>query len=70
MPYGTDGQTPSFEFCPCCGAQHGYHDATVEGTRKYRKEWLANGANWDMPDQQPSDWNLEEQLSQIPEEFR
>jgi hypothetical protein len=69
-PWGSDGMNPSFDLCPCCGAEFGYEDATPEGARRYRARWLASGAPWNDPDERPPDWNVEEQLTHIPEAFR
>lgn len=40
MPWGEDGQTPSFEICPCCSVQFGYEDMNISGILKYRSEWI------------------------------
>jgi hypothetical protein len=69
-PWGADGKTPAFEICVCCGVEYGYEDWTVEGTKKYRQAWLGSGASWNMPRFKPNGWNLEEQLANIPPQFR
>ena len=69
-PWGADGKTPSFEICVCCGAEYGYEDCTLEGARKYRQSWLASGAMWDTPRFKPDGWNSDEQLANIPQQFR
>ena len=43
-PWGRDGASPTFDFCPCCGIEFGYHDASVEGARRARRAWLERGA--------------------------
>lgn len=68
-PWGDDGQTPSFEICDCCGAEFGYHDATIQAIKKYRNKWLSEGAIWLTPKEKPETWLLEEQLKQIPHHF-
>ena len=45
-PWGLDGRNPSFEFCPCCGVEWGYQDATAVGAERFRAAWLAAGAKW------------------------
>jgi hypothetical protein len=65
-PWGEDGNTPLFEFCPCCGVEFGYQDNTVESTRAFRERWLSRGALWDMPEKKALNWKLEKQLAQIP----
>ncbi len=69
-PWGEDGETPSFEICPCCGVEFGYEDATPQAVRAYRTKWLANGARWFTPELRPADWDLEAQMAKIPEEYR
>lgn len=60
--WGEDGQSPSFDYCACCGVQFGYQDATSQGIATFRAKWLEDGAHWDEPDQRPPDWSLEAQL--------
>ena len=69
-PWGPDGRTLLFEYCPCCGVEWGYPDATPEGARTFRKKWLESGGEWDQPDQRPPDWVREQQMAHIPSEFR
>lgn len=73
----------TFEICPCCGFQYGYHD--LNGTDEYpesftekdivieyRKQWIQNGMKWwsDNPMRpKPENWNPKEQLKNIPKEF-
>lgn len=60
--WGKDGQTPSFEICPCCGTTFGYEDATTDGILRKRSDWLEGNGKWFMAKEQPSDWDLETQL--------
>lgn len=68
-PWGDDGATPLYDYCPCCGVEHGYQDATVEGAKRFRKEWIENGAKWEEPELAPNDWEIYSQLANIPAEF-
>lgn len=52
----------SFELCMCCGIQFGYEDIQYEVVKKYRENWLNNGAKWIHPQFKPQNWNLKEQL--------
>jgi hypothetical protein len=45
-PWGTDGKSPSFNYCPCCGVEWGYQDASPLGIEMYRAAWLSAGAPW------------------------
>ena len=69
-PWGEDGMSPTHDACVCCGVEHGYEDARLEGVRHYREQWLANGAKWHDPKFKPANWDLEEQLRHIPEKYR
>jgi len=68
-PWGEDGNTPSFNICPCCGVEFGYEDSTLITIRRYRDLWLENGAKWSVPKATPLKWNIEEQLRHIPQEY-
>jgi hypothetical protein len=69
-PWGVDGNSPLFDFCPCCGVEHGYRDATPPGAKRYREEWLARGAVFNESEERPRCWDLEDQLNQVPASFR
>ena len=69
-PWGDDGRTPLFEHCPCCGVEFGYQDATPTGARRFREAWLSGGGRWSEPEGMPANWSLQEQLTQIPVQFR
>lgn len=45
-PWGADGTSPSFDFCPCCGVEWGYQDASPLGIEMFRTAWLGAGAPW------------------------
>ena len=68
-PWGDDGRSPLYEFCPCCGVEHGYQDATPAGARRFRRDWIAAGGKWDEPSLKPEGWDLAEQLSHVAKEF-
>jgi hypothetical protein len=68
-PWGSDGRTPSFETCPCCGVEFGYQDFTPLGATRYRKLWVKAGARWAQPHKRPTDWDLEPQMEQVPLDF-
>jgi hypothetical protein len=70
FPWGEDGQTPTYDICSCCGVEFGYEDATLVAVRNYRKEWIEKGAKWLKPKEMPESWSLEEQLKNIPDEFK
>ena len=69
-PWGTDGKTPTFEFCVCCGVEHGYEDCTLDGVRRYRQRWLDGGARWFHPKFIPDNWIVDEQLASSPTDFK
>ena len=69
-PWGNDGSSPSFNICDCCGSEFGYHDFTLIGIRRQRSIWLEHPNQWNNPSAKPNDWSLEEQLKNIPEQFK
>ncbi|MNQ96983.1 hypothetical protein D3C85_1126070 [compost metagenome] len=69
-PWGEDGLTPLFDFCPCCGVEHGYQDSTEFSARRYRVGWISAGAKWEEPHAKPEGWLLNEQLNCVPPGFK
>jgi len=69
LPWGEDGETPTFNFCPCCGCEFGYVDCKIEAIREYRNTWIKNSAKWYDQKIRPINWSLEEQLKKIPKEY-
>jgi hypothetical protein len=69
-PWGVDGRSPLFDYCPCCGVEFGYQDATEDGARRFRDLWVERGAPWSEPEECPDAWKLDEQLAHVPDEFR
>ena len=52
----------SFEICPSCGTEFGYHDAT-KSHADLRKLWLAAGVPWSSQViASPPNWDAMEQL--------
>ena len=69
-PWGEDDKTPTFDICGCCGVQFGYEDCNVFYVKKFREEWIKNGAKWFCPKDKPENWLLEEQMKNIPAEYK
>ena len=69
-PWGRDGQSPTFDYCACCGVEFGYQDSNAEGVRRARARWLEGDAEWAEPDKRPPGWKLERQLTRIPANWR
>lgn len=69
-PWGDDEKTPLYDFCPCCGVEHGYQDSAPTGARAYRTKWIAEGAIWEEPESKPEGWEPGKQLENVPPEFR
>jgi hypothetical protein len=69
-PWGENGNTPSFTICDCCGVEFGYEDRTEQSIKMYRKRWINEGAKWFKPQRKPKNWNLKDQLEQIPKKYR
>ncbi len=66
-PWGTDGQTPSFAICDCCGTEFGYEDGAPQAVRAARERWLASGARWQNARTKPVPWDLGAQLARLRE---
>ena len=69
LPWGKDGNCPTYEICPCCGVEFGNEDCTKESTKQYREKWINDGAKWFEPEVKPKNWNKEEQFINIPQKF-
>jgi len=69
FPWGEDGKNPSYQICPCCGVQFGKEDCTLESIKAYRATWKNNGGKWFMKNEKPADWDIEQQMKNIPNEF-
>lgn len=69
-PWGKDGNSPTFNFCICCGVEFGYQDVNLQSSIQYRKNWIKAGMKWDSTYiNQPSDWNPLQQMKNIPQEY-
>jgi hypothetical protein len=69
-PWGEDGQCPTYDICDCCGIEFGYGDCTLKAIQASRERWLAKDAKWKYPEEKPTSWSLEEQMKNIPEEYK
>ena len=68
--WGSDGKSPGFNICNCCGVECGYEDCNMQAIHAYRAEWLKKGGDWWDPKRRPHNWSLEEQMKNIPEQYR
>ena len=69
-PWGIDGVSPIYDFCDCCGVEHGYQDCLPAAARQYRDRWIASGAEWYTKKLAPADWDLRVQLEGVPVDFK
>ncbi|WP_320669551.1 hypothetical protein [Patulibacter defluvii] len=69
-PWGEGGRTPTYEYCPCCGTEFDYQDATLVAVLRQRRAWLSAGGAWSDPNAMPVGWRLDEQLRAIPAAWR
>lgn len=69
-PWGDEGIYPTYDFCPCCGVEFGHEDFTLESTKEYRHAWIKNGCQWFKIKLKPNNWDCEQQMQNIPEEYR
>jgi hypothetical protein len=71
FPWGESGLTPTHDICFCCGIEFGIEDSgSLEEIKAYRERWIDMGGEWCLLSAKPADWNLEEQLANIPDRFR
>jgi len=68
---------PTSAICPCCGIESGIEDMGdlgtwkgLRGIRNFRGYWVGNGSGWSSPTLRPKDWDLFEQMANIPPEWR
>ena len=69
-PWGEHGKTPSFDICFCCGCEFGYNDYSPQTLLKFRTKWKNEGMPFRHQQFKPVGWIPEEQLNNIPEEYR
>ncbi|MFC8663190.1 hypothetical protein [Streptomyces sp. NPDC057199] len=61
---------PTHIICSCCGWESGTPALDLSATREYRGYWTGQGAEWFSRGARPKDWDLLEQLRNIPEDWR
>ncbi len=60
-PYDEKG-CASFEICPCCGTEFGYHDAKTTH-EQLRARWSSSGGRWHSKSlTPPKGWSSEKQI--------
>ena len=67
LPWGPDGDSPTYNFCPCCGVEFGYGDFAIESAKRWREKWLAGGGEWFKPNERPEGWDMSAQLARLPD---
>lgn len=67
--HGSDGASPSFDFCDCCGVEFGYGDVTLVGIINHRQTWVKAGCPWQNPQAKPASWDLNEQLTNVKPQY-
>lgn len=65
-PWGTAGNNPGRDICPCCGTEFGTEDRGWASVSTLREVWIASGYQWFSPEKQNADWLPEKQLLNIP----
>ncbi|KAB0603055.1 hypothetical protein F7R19_10270 [Cupriavidus pauculus] len=68
-PWGDDGNSPTWEICPCCGTEFGYEDSTPASAREMRSRWIAGGKQWLDKREKSADWDFGIQSKHIPEGY-
>lgn len=78
FPWGENGNSPTYDFCDCCGVEFGYGDYTIIAIKNWRQKWIRNGMIWDRAKDEksilyqspPKDYNPTEQLKSLPPEWQ
>lgn len=60
----------SYDICSCCRVQFGYEDCTYTSVVSFRKKWFEEGAGFHTKEMIPENWNLKDQLGNIPDEWK
>ena len=62
---------PQYDYCDACGAEVGVVDENPEDVRAFRTRWINRGSKWwSKYTSSPKDWNPQEQMKNIPPEWR
>ena len=70
-PWGESGFLRLTIFASAVERNFGYTDVTVDDVIGYRKYWMGRGSTWFRAKiHRPENWNFEEQLKNVPLEFR
>lgn len=69
-PWWDNNKTPTFDICPCCWVEFWYEDNNLSSVISYRNKWINDGCNWFDINLKPINWNLNEQLFNIPDNFK
>lgn len=65
QPYDA-AKNSSYEICSCCGYEFGFDDFSEHiNFEDYRRQWIAEGAQWFSPDRKRLHWDLKKQLKNI-----
>lgn len=65
-----ENDIPHYIICSCCGSASGNEDYILESIQFSRKNWMENGCKWFYPSEKPDNWNLDNQLAQIPVQWK
>jgi len=70
FPWGKNGESPTYDFCDCCGSEFGYDDDNIEIIKLSRESWIKKGMKWWQVDiSEPQDYDPKKQLKNIPKEW-
>lgn len=60
----------NYEVCACCNVQFGYEDTSLSSVKAFRDKWVSDGANFHYKNLKPKNWSYEEQLKNVPEQWK
>ena len=66
----TGPDSAQYVICSCCGAESGVEDLDLKSVRGCRAKWIAAGCLWLSPEERPTDWQLDRQMSGLPAVWR
>ena len=70
LPWWEDGKSPTFSFCYCCWVEFWYQDSTLKWIKLYRQNWIDDWFKWFLKREKPNNWDSQEQMKNIPNEYQ
>lgn len=68
-PFWLETGWPSWQICVCCWSESWYYDTLDNAIKNNRKKWIEWWCKWFDPKEKPENWDIEEQMKNIPEKY-